>query len=29
MTYTHYLSNGDMADDWGFLDRHGDHGVGR
>ena len=29
MTYTHYLANGDMTDDWNFLDRHGAAGVGQ
>ena len=29
MTYTHYRSNGEMVDDWAFLDLHGAWGVGQ
>ena len=29
MTYTHYRANGEMVDDWSFLDLHGATGVGR
>jgi hypothetical protein len=29
MVYTHYLENGEMEDDWNFLDAHGQTGVGQ
>ncbi len=29
MVYTHYLENGEMEDDWNFLDAHGPTGVGQ
>lgn len=29
MTYTHYRTNGEMVDDWRFLDLHGAAGVGQ
>lgn len=29
MVYTHYLKNGEMEDDWNFLDAHGPTGVGQ
>ena len=29
MVYTHYLENGEMEDDWNFLDAHGPAGVGQ
>jgi arabinoxylan arabinofuranohydrolase len=29
MTYTHYRANGELVDDWGFLDAHGAVGVGQ
>jgi arabinoxylan arabinofuranohydrolase len=29
MVYTHYLENGEMEDDWNFLDAHGSTGVGQ
>lgn len=29
MVYTHYLQNGDMEDDWNFLNLHGPTGVGQ
>ena len=29
MVYTHYLENGEVQDDWNFLDKHGATGVGQ
>ena len=29
MTYMHYMANGDMADDWNYLNLHGVTGVGQ
>ena len=29
MVYTHYLTNGEMEDDWNYLDAHGAAGVGQ